>query len=106
MAMLLLYVAFLPFVVAYLQVTYPFNQQLPSAAHANIPYQFHFAPTTSQSDAGRTQYSLVGGPSWLLLDSTSRTLSGTPRARTLERLPLRSRRLRLLERLQTCHPGY
>jgi hypothetical protein len=80
MAILLLYVAFLPFALAYLQVIYPLNQQLPSAAYVNLPYRFQFAPTTFQSDASKIQYSLVGGPSWLSIDSTSRTLSGTPRA--------------------------
>jgi hypothetical protein len=80
MAILLLYAALLPSALAYLQVIYPLNQQFPSAAHVDIPYQFQFAPTTFQSDASKIQYSLVGGPSWLSLDSTSRTLSGTPRA--------------------------
>jgi hypothetical protein len=81
MARSLMNIALLPsVVVAYMQVNYPINQQLPSVAHVNTPYQFQFAPTTFQSDSQTVQYSLVNSPSWLLIDSKSRTLSGTPRA--------------------------
>jgi hypothetical protein len=64
---------------AILQVTYPLNVQLPPIAHVDAPYQYQFAPTTFETDSDNVQYSLVGSPTWLSLDSNSRTLSGTPR---------------------------
>jgi hypothetical protein len=67
------------FVSALLQVQYPLNLQLPPVAIVDSPYSFQFAPTTFQTDSDTVQYSLVGNPSWLLLDSKSRTLSGIPR---------------------------
>jgi len=77
----LLHIALLPSIMAaYVQLNYPINQQLPPVAYVNTPHQFRFAPTTFQSDSQTVQYSLVNSPSWLSIDSTSRTLSGTPRA--------------------------
>lgn len=69
----------LTLVAAYVNVNYPLNLQLPPVAHVGAPYQFQFASTTFQSDSDKLQYSLTGNPSWLSLDSNSRTLSGTPR---------------------------
>jgi hypothetical protein len=68
------------FVVAVLQVSYPLNLQFPPVALVDTPYQYQFPPTTFQTDADIVQYSLIGSPSWLSLDSNTRTLSGTPRS--------------------------
>lgn len=67
-------------VAAYLQVSYPFNEQLPPIALAGQSYEYQIAPTTFATDSDKLQYSLVGNPTWLSLDSKSRTLSGTPSA--------------------------
>lgn len=66
-------------VTAILQVNYSLNVQLPPVARVDEPYQYQFAPTTFETDSGKVQYSLIGNPAWLSLDSNSRTLSGTPR---------------------------
>jgi hypothetical protein len=82
MAKLLLATAWLlpAFSTAYLQVSYPLNLQLPPVALAGEPYQYQLAPTTFETDSDKLQYSLMGNPTWLSLDSKSRTLSGTPSA--------------------------
>ncbi|KAF2035424.1 hypothetical protein EK21DRAFT_106954 [Setomelanomma holmii] len=67
-------------IAAYVQLNYPLNQQFPPVALINTQYSFQFAPTTFRTDSDKIQYSLAGGPSWLSLDSKSRTLSGTPHA--------------------------
>jgi hypothetical protein len=79
MARSLVALVFLPiFVSALLQVEYPLNLQLPPVAIVDEPYLYQFAPTTFQIDSDTVQYSLVGNPSWLSLDSKNRTLSGIP----------------------------
>jgi hypothetical protein len=83
MARSLLAIWLLPTLVAALQVNYPLNQQLPPVALVDQPYRYQFAPTTFQADSDNLQYSLIGGPSWLSLDSRNRTLSGTPRTSDL-----------------------
>ncbi|KAH4252830.1 hypothetical protein HBI04_111550 [Parastagonospora nodorum] len=67
-------------IAAYLQVSYPFNLQLPPVALVGESYEYQIAPTTFATDSDNLQYSLVGNPTWLSLDSNSRTLSGTPSA--------------------------
>lgn len=79
MARLLPAIALWPrLVAAILQVNYPLNLQLPPIAFADTPYQYQFPSSTFQVDSDQVQYSLVGSPSWLSLDSNNRTLSGTP----------------------------
>jgi hypothetical protein len=79
MTRLILAIALWPILVAaVLQVGYPLNLQLPPIALVDAPYQYQFPSTTFQTDSNNVEYSLVGGPSWLSLDSKSRTLSGTP----------------------------
>ncbi|KAI1431279.1 hypothetical protein GGR50DRAFT_88686 [Xylaria sp. CBS 124048] len=57
---------------------FPLNSQLPPVARVSKPFSFVFSPLTFSSDS-EINYSLGGGsPSWLSLDSASRTLSGTP----------------------------
>ncbi|THW42357.1 hypothetical protein D6D25_04634 [Aureobasidium pullulans] len=61
------------------QVAFPFNSQVPSVARANEAYAFQLAPTTFVSGDGSTLvYSLLSAPAWLSLESTTRTLYGTP----------------------------
>ncbi|KAL5120494.1 polarity establishment/cellular polarization [Pleosporales sp. CAS-2024a] len=69
-----------PSIRAYLQVNYPLNLQFPPVAYVGEAYSFEFAPTTFDTDSDMLQYSLVENPTWLSLDSTTRTLSGTPSA--------------------------
>ncbi|KAH7389530.1 hypothetical protein DE146DRAFT_166522 [Phaeosphaeria sp. MPI-PUGE-AT-0046c] len=66
-------------VEASLQVNYPLNQQFPPIALVDVLYHYQFPPTTFQTDSDTVQYSLVGNPLWLSLNSRNRTLSGTPR---------------------------
>lgn len=81
MMRLLLVAAFCAELVqAYLQVNYPLGSQFPPIAHVDAPFSFQVAPTTFQSDSDKLQYSLIASPSWLSIDSKSRTLFGTPRA--------------------------
>ncbi|PVH98551.1 hypothetical protein DM02DRAFT_657251 [Periconia macrospinosa] len=60
------------------QVNYPLNLQLPPVARVGEQYRFQFASTTFQPNPDQLQYSLVGNPSWLHLNSSNRTLWGTP----------------------------
>ncbi|KAI0907434.1 hypothetical protein F4823DRAFT_555156 [Ustulina deusta] len=62
---------------------FPFNSQLPPVARVSKPFSFIFSPLTFSSD-NEMSYALAdGSPSWLSLDSTSRTLSGTPDEATI-----------------------
>lgn len=66
-------------VLALPQVAFPFNSQVPTLARANEAYVFQLAPTTFISDDGSALvYSLANAPAWLNLESTTRTLYGTP----------------------------
>ncbi|KAH0364842.1 hypothetical protein KCU65_g6552, partial [Aureobasidium melanogenum] len=61
------------------QVAFPFNSQVPTLARANEAYVFQLAPTTFVSgDGSALTYSLADAPAWLNLESTTRTLYGTP----------------------------
>jgi hypothetical protein len=57
---------------------FPFNSQVPTAARVDQPYLFQFSASTFAPGDVNLIYSLSGQPAWLSLDSTSRTLSGTP----------------------------
>jgi len=60
------------------QVNFPISLQLPPVAVVGDSYSFQFAPTTFQPDSNKLQYSLVGHPPWLHLNSSNRTLWGSP----------------------------
>ncbi|KAI4721193.1 hypothetical protein E4T48_02606 [Aureobasidium sp. EXF-10727] len=76
---LLFSVLFNTLVSALPQVAFPFNSQVPALARANEAYAFQLAPTTFVSNDGSTLvYTLAGAPAWLNLESTTRTLYGTP----------------------------
>lgn len=57
---------------------YPVNSQLPPVARVSQPFRFVFAASTFSNTDSDTEYSLENAPSWLGVDSSSRTLSGTP----------------------------
>lgn len=60
-------------------LSFPINSQVPPVARTGEPFTFVFSATTFTSASGSDlSYSLVDPPSWLSLDSASRTLSGTP----------------------------
>ncbi|KAI3146087.1 hypothetical protein CBS147325_4833 [Penicillium roqueforti] len=77
---------FLTIVLAFLSVAsaaslsanYPINAQLPPVARVSQPFRFEFAQSTFSNSDADTKYSLLNAPSWLEVDSTSLTLSGTP----------------------------
>lgn len=79
MARLLALVILATSVAATVQVNYPLNQQFPPIALVDTPYRYQFPSTTFRTDSDTVQYSLVGNPPWLSLNSKNRTLSGTPR---------------------------
>lgn len=58
----------------------PFNEQLPDVARVGEPYSFQLSSETFRSSSGSesVSYAISNAPSWLNLDSGSRTLSGTP----------------------------
>ncbi|KAH0340572.1 hypothetical protein KCU81_g6758, partial [Aureobasidium melanogenum] len=76
---LLLTVLFHALVSALPQVAFPFNSQVPTLARASEAYVFQLAPTTFVSgDGSALVYTLANAPAWLNLESTTRTLYGTP----------------------------
>lgn len=65
---------------AALSVNYPINAQLPPVARVGRPFSFIFAEDTFANSDSSTIYSLSNAPSWLSVDSSSRTLSGKPQS--------------------------
>ncbi|KAJ5466916.1 hypothetical protein N7475_004668 [Penicillium sp. IBT 31633x] len=63
---------------AALSANYPINAQLPPVARVSQPFRFAFAQSTFSNTDADTKYSLSNAPSWLKVDSRSRTLAGTP----------------------------
>lgn len=60
-------------------LSFPINSQVPPVARIGERFSFVFSDSTfTASDGSSLSYSLVDPPSWLSLDSSSRTLSGTP----------------------------
>lgn len=55
----------------------PINAQVPPVARVDQPFRFTFSASTFTSTATIT-YTLSDAPSWLVLDSLSRTFSGIP----------------------------
>ncbi|KAL4868151.1 phosphatase 2C-domain-containing protein [Aspergillus spectabilis] len=70
---------FLSAVNATVVANYPVNAQLPPVARVLRPFEFVFSQGTFGGSDSQTAYSLSSAPSWLKVDSKSRTLSGTPR---------------------------
>ncbi|KGO71533.1 hypothetical protein PITC_051740 [Penicillium italicum] len=63
---------------ASLSANYPINAQLPPVARVSQPFRFEFAQSTFSNSDADTKYSLSNAPSWLEVDGSSLTLSGTP----------------------------
>ena len=59
-------------------LSFPVNSQVPPIAEVTKPYQFTFSDSTFSSPDPNILYSMSNNPSWLHLDDTSRTISGTP----------------------------
>lgn len=59
-------------------IVFPVNSQVPPVARVSKEFQFTFAQSTFASDAASINYALSGAPGWLQLDSTSRSMHGTP----------------------------
>ncbi|KAE8136171.1 hypothetical protein BDV38DRAFT_272231 [Aspergillus pseudotamarii] len=57
---------------------YPINSQLPPVARVAQRYQFVFSKGTFGGSDSSITYSLSNAPSWLRVESKSRTLFGTP----------------------------
>ncbi|KAE9377975.1 hypothetical protein N431DRAFT_399232 [Stipitochalara longipes BDJ] len=58
-------------------ITFPLNSQIPPVARISELFSYTFSASTFSSTLPIT-YTLSNGPSWLFLDSSTRTLSGTP----------------------------
>ena len=67
------------FVLSSPEATFPFNAQVPSVATVGESYKFTLSATTFSSKERIIRYSLEKNPTWLRIDSNSRTLSGIPR---------------------------
>lgn len=68
-------------------VTFPINSQVPPVARVDVPFTYSFSDTTFSSTSSIT-YVLSSGPTWLSLDSGTRTLSGTPQASDANTAPV------------------
>ena len=60
------------------EVMFPFNSQVPPVARVGQHYEFQLSSTTFGPPSAILQYVLNGAPAWLSLDSSTRTLTGTP----------------------------
>lgn len=58
-------------------VAFPLKSQVPPVARISKPFSYTFLNSTFSSTLPRS-YTLSNAPSWLFLDSSTRTLSGTP----------------------------
>lgn len=75
---LLWLIAFANTITAAPSIVLPINSQVPPVARASEAFQFAFSESTFSSTAPSIDYSLSNAPKWLQLDSSGRTLSGTP----------------------------
>ena len=65
------------FAYAFPTTDFPPNSQVPPVARINEPFSFTFSSSTFSSNLPLT-YTLSDAPSWLSLESSTRTVSGTP----------------------------
>jgi axial budding pattern protein 2 len=63
------------YTVASPAITFPINSQVPPVLRVGEPFSWTFSASTFSSGSS-LNYTLSNAPSWLQLDSTSRTLSG------------------------------
>lgn len=60
-------------------ISFPINSQVPPVARISQPFSYVFPPSTFTSSSGSPLlYALRDPPSWLSIDSGTRTLYGTP----------------------------
>ena len=59
---------------------FPFNSQVPAVARVGQQYSFPISDSTFGPDPTSYVYSLSNQPAWLTIDSSTRTLQGTPGA--------------------------
>lgn len=78
MFLLLALLALATTVAAAPSIAFPINSQVPPVARTSQSFNFVFSASTFTSTETTIKYALSGAPDWLLLDSPSRTLSGTP----------------------------
>ncbi|KAI9673271.1 MAG: hypothetical protein M1829_004336 [Trizodia sp. TS-e1964] len=78
MAVGVLLFIFIAIVKALPRIAFPLNAQVPPIARVSQAFAFTFSASTFYSDWATLTYSLRSAPSWLQLDTASRTLFGTP----------------------------
>lgn len=59
-------------------IALPFNSQVPTVARVGQAYLFQLSASTFNPEASNVTYELSNEPSWLSIDGSTRTLSGTP----------------------------
>lgn len=59
-------------------IVFPINSQVPPVARISKTFSFVFSESTFASSRPKMDYSLSNAPTWLQLDSSTRTLYGTP----------------------------
>lgn len=75
---LVLLSSFARLALAAITLTYPFNSQVPPVARVAEQYEYVLPSNTFGGYGVDVVYSLIGNPSWLTLDTRTRTLSGQP----------------------------
>ncbi|KAF2430614.1 hypothetical protein EJ08DRAFT_214031 [Tothia fuscella] len=78
LTLIILHVVVVAVTIAAPNVAFPFNSQVPPVARVGHKYEFTFSPTTFVPNDRSFQYMLTDAPTWLHLDSPSRTFTGTP----------------------------
>ncbi|EMF08322.1 uncharacterized protein SEPMUDRAFT_53722 [Sphaerulina musiva SO2202] len=59
---------------------FPFNSQVPAVARVGQQYSFRISDSTFAPDPTAYVYTISNQPAWLTIDSSTRTLQGTPGA--------------------------
>lgn len=59
---------------------FPFNSQVPAVARVGQQYSFQISDSTFAPDPTAYVYTISNQPAWLTIDSSTRTLQGTPGA--------------------------
>jgi axial budding pattern protein 2 len=77
-SLLIIVLTFIRVVSAIPVANYPINAQLPPVARIAKPFNFTFSQGTFANGGTGLKYSLVNGPAWLQVDSSTSTLHGTP----------------------------
>lgn len=78
MALYLVLLAWVNAIDAAPSIVFPINSQVPPVARISKTFSFVFSESTFASSRPNMHYSLSNAPTWLQLDSSTRTLYGTP----------------------------